>query len=188
MSDTLHGVVNDGVEDGVTLDPAFALDDLVVGTPATLTATWDTEDFIDLVEFGFEPGFFVVFLGDNPRASLAVNVGSHTWVVTDAFDSSDPFLMFDAEGDFLGAEFRGENSAGEELALTAFTVMTFFNGPPGFFDMSTGDLFAEWGNHGEFEVPGWDGDRPVFIPEPGTLALLGLGLVGLGLTRRRAAH
>ena len=40
--------------------------------------------------------------------------------------------MFDAEGDLLGAEFRAENSAGEELALTAFVVPPFLTAHPAF--------------------------------------------------------
>src|SRR5687768_15524558 len=78
----------------------FALD-WAVGTPATLFAEWDTDDFIDLAEMGFSPGlFFLVTLADNPDASLTITVGSSTWVETDDIDvPSFPFLLFDSDGD-----------------------------------------------------------------------------------------
>ena len=49
-----------------------------------------------------------------------------------AWSANAAFLMFDAEGDLLGAEFRAENSAGEELALTAFVVPPFLTAHPAF--------------------------------------------------------
>ena len=116
-TETLFGEVTE------IFDPAFALD-LDVGSPATMTATWDTDDFV--APEGFEPGFFLIRMGVSPSASLTITVGSHTWVAADDFDSNEfiPFLMFDAEGDFLGARFFGENSAGEVFG----TFLFFFSG------------------------------------------------------------
>ena len=85
-----------------------------------MTATWDTDDFV--APEGFEPGFFLIRMGVSPSASLTVTVGSHTWVATDdvEYDEFIPFLMFDADGDFLGARFLGENSAGEFFGAFVF--------------------------------------------------------------------
>ena|SRR5688572_2076574 len=80
MSTTLVGEVTE------VLDPALALD-LDVGTPATMTATWDTDDFV--APEGFEPGFFLIRMGVSPSASLTVTVGSHTWVAADDVDSNE---------------------------------------------------------------------------------------------------
>ena len=117
-TETLFGEVT------AILDPALALD-YVIGTPATLVAEWDTDDFVDTGVIGL-PGFFSISASDNAdRTSLTVTVGSHTWIATDDLDygmldfgtGNVPLLMFDADGDFLGLDFLALNSEGNFFGL-----------------------------------------------------------------------
>jgi hypothetical protein len=86
---------------------------------------------------------------------------------------------FTPGGDFDWAMLLGAysfaNNPGDQFDLDLSHTVTFsYQGPEGTSTQSVSGLFDN------YNVP------PTSVPEPGTLALLALGLMGLGLTRRKA--
>jgi len=84
------------------------------------------------------------------------------------------------EGNFVFTGFFGGGGTIEQIVFTPL-----FNALPDLF------TFAEFIGLSSLQVTAGDGrfivmdDLTVSVPEPGTLALLGIGLAGLGLNRRR---
>ena len=92
-----------------------------------------------------------------------------------AFES-DAGVLFDAAGDFL-AFF--DDSDGSPQFFEFFPTQLILNFP------SLGDYQVVDGTFTALESGTFTVSRVSSIPEPGTLALLGLGLAGMGMTRRK---
>jgi hypothetical protein len=145
------------------------------------------------------PGGSTNVTGIGGGAVTTVSPGAQPWSITvvdpivlyvfDAYLKGDVFEAF-ANGNSLGqtsAPFNIGASCGTDLPLCASTGGSTgqFLLTAGTYDITLKAVSSPFGSGGGFF---WFGPRGALggeVPEPATLALLGAGLAGLGLMRRR---
>ena len=184
----------------------------LAATVTTITETFDTQNAdrpfhtvaADLGAFSLSmtPGASEVYnFVDVPplmTSATSVNGSAHLVVFTDA--GVDLTFQFDQAFTAFGADFKGIN---DEFERTQFSVDGQVVAIPGepvnlqltFFGFTSDTPFTSLTFHGvRNDIYGIDdvslgyASRVPAIPEPGSLAMLSLGLCGVAVARRRASR